>query len=119
MADITLSSTVQDLLDHFCVIDQEHSDEQPTLTDFGQNGFQINWANGSKVRIAISTMSATRDGVRARPTVDLTDVPGGYNPSNPIDPAAAPVGPLEGEIEPVKIPYRGPPEKNTVLEGER
>lgn len=119
MPDITLGSTVQELLDHFCLIDEEHSTEEPTLTDFGQNGFQVNWENGSKVRVGFATMSMTPDGVRSRPTVDLTDLPGGYNPNNPSPPEMQPVGPLEGDVIPVEIPYRGPPRKNTLLEGDR
>lgn len=78
---LALTSTLSDVLAEFVVMDADHTAETPIVTIY-ENAIKVLWADTSRVRLDVSLLSLTPEGLamKVNPPVEL---PGGGNPNNP------------------------------------
>ena len=78
--ELTLDSTLKEVLLEFVTIDQEHLDEAPELINY-ENSLRIVWLDTSHVRLDLSVMSIG-DAIEII-IPPYAEVPSGENPNNP------------------------------------
>jgi IPT/TIG domain len=82
MPDLNINSTISDILAQFIVTDTHH-DPGVAAVVVEDTAIKLFWHDTSRVRLDISVMSTTADGVRMMVPPPL-DIPGGGNPNNPV-----------------------------------
>jgi hypothetical protein len=90
--ELTLDSTLREVLLEFVTIDQEHLDEAPELINY-ENSLKVVWSDTSHVRLDLSVMSIGEAIEIIIPP--YAEVPSGENPNNPGFEPAEPVQPAE------------------------
>lgn len=78
---LALTSTLSDVLAEMVIMDADHTAETPIVTIY-ENAIKILWADTSRVRLDVSVLSLTPEGLAMKAQPPLV-VPGGGNPNNP------------------------------------
>lgn len=106
VGDLTLDSTLREVLGEFVTLDAEHLAEEPVLSNY-DNSLKITWPDTSHVRMDISVMTIGEGGIEII-IPPYAEVPGGENPNNPGYEPPEPPPPAEPAVLSTLTPDTAP-----------